>query len=129
MTTLKTTQTIAALNDLFRCHLPFSSLSAVPGMFVTTAGIAALPPEAQFYVWERVRTFSHFTEDNDPHGEHDFGSLEISGIGCVFWKIDYYADECCEFGSGDLTDTEESYASSPSCSLRSTDHGQQHRKH
>ncbi len=36
-----------------------------------------------------VRTFSSFTEDNDPYGEHDFGSLAWYGQK-VFWKIDYY---------------------------------------
>ena len=30
-----------------------------------------------------------FTEDNDPHGEHDFGSFEMAGEK-FFWKIDYF---------------------------------------
>lgn len=38
-----------------------------------------------------VRTFDSFTRDNDPYGEHDFGSLEINGTR-YFWKIDYYDD-------------------------------------
>lgn len=37
----------------------------------------------------RIESFSRFTEDNDPHGEHDFGSLIFEGQK-VFWKIDYY---------------------------------------
>jgi len=36
-----------------------------------------------------IESFSRFTEDNDPHGEHDFGSLSFEGKK-VFWKIDYY---------------------------------------
>ena len=36
-----------------------------------------------------VRTFSTFSEDNDPWQEHDFGAVEIDGEK-VFWKIDYY---------------------------------------
>jgi len=27
----------------------------------------------------RIESFSRFTEDNDPHGEHDFGSLSFEG--------------------------------------------------
>lgn len=36
-----------------------------------------------------VEDFNRFTEDNDPYGEHDFGSLKFEGQK-VFWKIDYY---------------------------------------
>ena len=36
-----------------------------------------------------VESFSSFTEDNDPYGEHDFGSLKFEGQK-IFWKIDYY---------------------------------------
>ena len=43
-----------------------------------------------------------FTEDNDPHGEHDFGSFELAGRK-FFWKIDYY-DANMEFGSEDPAD-------------------------
>ena len=46
-----------------------------------------------------VRTLRRFTEDNDPHGEHDFGSFDHDGER-IFWKIDYY-DAACEFGSED----------------------------
>jgi hypothetical protein len=31
-------------------------------------------------------------EDNDPHGEHDFGAFEHEGQR-IFWKIDYYAPD------------------------------------
>jgi len=36
-----------------------------------------------------VEDFSSFTEDSDPYGEHDFGSLRFEGQR-IFWKIDYY---------------------------------------
>lgn len=36
-----------------------------------------------------VEDFKNFNEDNDPHGEHDFGSLVYEGQK-IFWKIDYY---------------------------------------
>ena len=40
-----------------------------------------------------------FTDDNDPNGEHDFGSIVHQGKQ-VFWKIDYYAPDM-EHGSED----------------------------
>lgn len=40
-------------------------------------------------VLNRVQTHCAFTPDNDPYGEHDFGSLEHEGQ-VVFWKFDYY---------------------------------------
>lgn len=36
-----------------------------------------------------VAAFDDFTEDNDPHGEHDFGAVVVDGER-LFWKIDYY---------------------------------------
>ena len=71
---------IRALNDGFR-----RSLSG--GKVMMTAGIAALPDNAREVVLEEVRKFEAFTSDNDPHGEHDFGSFEVDGRK-IFWKID-----------------------------------------
>lgn len=39
-----------------------------------------------------IESFDKFTEDNDPYGEHDFGSLRWESQK-VFWKIDYYDPE------------------------------------
>jgi hypothetical protein len=36
-----------------------------------------------------VADFSTFTDDNDPHEEHDFGAFDFEGNRC-FWKLDYY---------------------------------------
>jgi Protein of unknown function (DUF3768) len=44
----------------------------------------------QSAIREKVELFDSFTEDNEPHGEHDFGAFEHEGQR-VFWKIDYYA--------------------------------------
>lgn len=41
--------------------------------------------------------FDAFTEDNDPHHEHDFGSIDYEG-NRIFWKIDYY--DHASFGTG-----------------------------
>lgn len=51
-----------------------------------------------------VQSYSTFTPENDPHGEHDFGSFEIAGER-FFWKIDYY-DRRYKGGSEDPSDPE-----------------------
>ena len=38
---------------------------------------------------EAITSFDDFTRDNDPHGEHDFGTVRIAGH-TVLFKIDYY---------------------------------------
>lgn len=48
-----------------------------------------------------------FTEDNDPHGQHDFGAFTLDGRK-IFWKIDYY-DPSMEFGSEDPSDDEKTF--------------------
>jgi hypothetical protein len=53
-------------------------------------------------VLDRVRRFDEFTNDNDPHGEHDFGSFETAGVS-YFFKIDHYSSDM-EGGSEDPAD-------------------------
>jgi hypothetical protein len=53
--------------------------------------------------------FSRFDEDNDPHGEHDFGAMDVPEAGRVFWKIDCYADGAMEHGSEDPADPRRSF--------------------
>jgi hypothetical protein len=36
-----------------------------------------------------VEDFDDFTADNDPYGEHDFGSFNYAAE-TIFWKFDYY---------------------------------------
>ena len=50
----------------------------------------------------RVHGFTAFSPDNDPYGEHDFGSFEYAGK-TIFWKIDCY-DRDLDNGSPDPTD-------------------------
>lgn len=38
---------------------------------------------------DQVRWYDAFTPDNDPYGEHDFGSFRYAGE-TIFWKWDYY---------------------------------------
>src|SRR5436853_6596698 len=86
---------IRGLNDAFR--RTFSG-----GKVMLTSGVNALPQLVKARALQLLATFDQFVEDNDPHGEHDFGSFELAHWR-LFWKIDYY-DECCEFGSEDPSD-------------------------
>ena len=88
---------IAELNDQFRTALGICC--GIPGMVVMTRGIAEIDGAVKVRILQAVRSFSNFTQDNDPYGEHDFGCVEVSGAGKTFWKIDYYADDQLEFGS------------------------------
>lgn len=47
-------------------------------------------------ILEAVRSFDAFTADNNPHGENDFGSVEVGGEK-YFFKFDYY-DTDLEYG-------------------------------
>jgi hypothetical protein len=91
---------IAFLNDGLRRTLA----TPTRGKVVMTAGVAALPEETLVQVLERVRHFDEFTTDNDPHGEHDFGSFEVAGV-TYFFKLDYYSPDM-ESGSEDPADPE-----------------------
>ncbi|WP_292530877.1 DUF3768 domain-containing protein [Methylocystis sp.] len=74
--------TITELNDVFR-------RTGAGGSVFVTSGIAALPEEAQGRILHRVATYTAFTENNDPYGEHDFGSFGF-GEQTILWKIDCY---------------------------------------
>jgi hypothetical protein len=73
---------IRLLNDNFRSTF-------VGGQVVMTAGVNALPIDTKARVVLEIQSFSNFTKDNDPHGEHDFGSIDIEGE-TYFFKVDYY---------------------------------------
>ena len=88
---------IRELNDQLR-----ASLSSPLGQWVLTPGITDKGPDFVARVVRHVITFSDFTEDNDPHGEHYFGSIPVDGE-TVFWKIDYY-DLTLTAGSEDPAD-------------------------
>jgi hypothetical protein len=44
-----------------------------------TSGIDALPFPVRESIIAKVRKFDSFTCDNDPRGEHDFGSFKQDG--------------------------------------------------
>ena len=72
------------------------------GDLLITRGISFLPQNEQADILQRVQTFNDFTEDNDPHGDHDFGWFEHNRR-TIFWKIDYY-DLLLKNGSRDPSD-------------------------
>jgi len=86
---------IRELNDSLRT-------TGLGGQTFATRGIRSLSGDAQTAIFSRVRTFNDFTEDNDPYGEHDFGTFEFDGY-TVNWKIDYY-DIDLQYHSPDAAD-------------------------
>ena len=86
---------VSELNDQFR-------KDRVGGYFCITEGIVNLGYPTYLQILAAIAEFDDFTPDNDPHSEHDFGSLQIAGE-TIFWKIDYY-DESQTYASPDPSD-------------------------
>jgi Protein of unknown function (DUF3768) len=93
--TLNRTDAIRDLNDAFR-------RSFIGGVVTITAGIEDLPPDRRRTLLQAVRAFESFDADNDPHDEHDFGTIELDEISAC-WKVDYY-DRFLTKGSPDPGD-------------------------
>jgi hypothetical protein len=70
------------LNDQLRKH-------RTGGWVVMTRGIAALGGAMIMRIDQALRAFDVFTSDNDPHGEHDFGTVQVEGH-VIMFKIDTY---------------------------------------
>lgn len=88
---------IAVLNDRFRATF-------AGGKVVMTQGVAALSEAERLEALDAVRRFDAFSEDNDPHGERDFGAFDVAGCR-LYFKIDYY-DPTMTYGSDDPADPE-----------------------
>jgi uncharacterized protein DUF3768 len=73
---------ICALNDELRRF-------GRGGRIMITSGIQALGTDGVARVLAAVAAFDAFTDDNDPHGEHDCAILTVDGPRVMF-KIDYY---------------------------------------
>lgn len=76
---------IQMLNDQFRTTFR-------GGRVILTSGILNLGAEAISVISQRIKQYDNFTPDNDPYGEHDFGSFKHVGE-IIYWKIDYYDNE------------------------------------
>ena len=73
---------VAELNDSLR-------KTFTGGRVTITDGVDALSDDDREQLFNLVKNFDTFTEDNDPYGEHDFGAINFKGE-VYFWKIDYY---------------------------------------
>ena len=109
ITARERTARIARLNDRARQAMGLACNAYV------TVGFRALREADQSRVRELIETYDTFDEDNDPHGERDFGTIYQIADGhwtterprpCddererVFWKLDYY-DRDLRFASED----------------------------
>lgn len=74
------TYRIRELNDLARQTFTGCRVMITPGI----QGLDDMDA-----VLRKVQQFDTFTAENDPYGEHDFGSFRHNGE-TVFWKFDYY---------------------------------------
>ncbi len=88
--TVDRSKLIAALNDKFR--------RSGFGLMITP-GVKAI--DDLIGLLGEVKAFHAFTEDNDPYGEHDFGTILWKGEK-VFWKLDYY-DQDMKYGEDALS--------------------------
>ncbi len=79
---------IRVLNDLLR-------IRHRGGVVMISAGVKEMGIRTVRRILHAVATFDAFTPDNDPHGEHSYGSLIYEGRRIV-WKIDYYGSPLTE---------------------------------
>lgn len=104
---------IALQNDAFRSSIaPFLTADTERdpplGRVILTPRVRSLGAAQALALILVVRNFSTFDQDNDPHGERDFGAIDLHGARW-FWKIDYYADAKCDGGSEDPSDPAKCY--------------------
>ena len=71
-------ETIAETNDRFR-RAAMKGIKSTDGKAVRTQGVAALGSLTNLFLQAQIAAFDAFTETNDPHGEHDFGSIQLDG--------------------------------------------------
>ena len=85
VTTTNRAAKIAALHDALRREPG----TGEHGRIVMTRGVSELDIPFTIKMLAKLKVFDAFTKDNDPYGEHDFGSFEMEGQK-LFWKIDYF---------------------------------------
>jgi hypothetical protein len=74
---------VREFNDQFR------KSPLLHGRALVTRGVAGNGNDFVARAMSAVEAFSDFNTENDPYGEHDFGSFELDGE-TLFWKIDCY---------------------------------------
>lgn len=88
----QTKRRIRDLNDALRRGME-------GGQWLITPGVVGLGPGAMAETIKAVQAFDEFSVENDPHNEHDFGSVQVMDE-TLFWKIDYL-DNDRVYGSPD----------------------------
>lgn len=99
MRTPEQTEAIRQLNDAARARPGSASIANA------TIGFHALPDADRFAALALIVRYDRFDGNNDPYGEHDFGTVYKLASGAwtqtppdddltiaqkVFWKVDYY---------------------------------------
>jgi hypothetical protein len=92
---LSRAEAIARLNDKLRKE-------GRGGQLVVTSGVYGLSGYDSRVLLRALAAYDAFDADNDPHGERDFGDIQVFGTD-LLWKIDYY-DLKLEYGSPDPAD-------------------------
>lgn len=82
---------IAALNDSYRKKVCSPLRDQLGFTVVCTSGLNGFLSQTtgSFDFFSSIARFDDFNGDNDPHGEHDFGTIYWQGTK-TFWKIDYF---------------------------------------
>jgi hypothetical protein len=93
---------IRELNDAFRRDPSLLGVQIGLDKLVVTRGVAARGNDFVDRAVRAVRDYADFTERNDPHGEHDFGTFTLDDAE-LDWKIDYYDTEL-QWGSPNPAD-------------------------
>lgn len=79
----------ARLYDSLRSKIP---LIAKPDTFILTRTVANLDPSDQAEIIKKTKAFNEFTEDIDPHNEHDLIKVEHKGE-YYYLKFDWYGGQ------------------------------------
>ncbi len=102
MTTASDATRIRELNDRLRKTTEPLAALMMNGSLVITSSIAERGNAFIDACLAAVRRFDDFSEDNDPHHEHDMAFLDAHGER-IFFKVDYY-DRNLEWLSPDPAD-------------------------
>lgn len=86
---------IAQLNDQLR-------KTGRGGAIMLTRGVRALPGFLPTELLAELASYDSFDTDNDPHGERDFGDIDVAGTN-LLWKIEYF-DISMTYASDDPAD-------------------------
>lgn len=88
---------IARLNDQLRKQ-------GGGGAIMLTRGVRMMTGFTPSELLAKLAAYTGFDIENDPHGERDFGDIDVAGTN-LLWKIDYY-DKTMKFASPDPADPE-----------------------